>query len=433
MLKPNKIILALIVCALPALAHSDGADPGLSGAPNDSNCTACHGGRPNSGSGSVKVTFANGSTYTPGRTQRITVTITDPAARRWGFEVSPRLASDPGSKGAGTMASVDGNTQVLPPRGGLQWITHTLNGTRPGTTGSITFQFDWTAPDAAAGDINFYAAANAANGNNLNTGDLIYTSQATLTAASVNPSNKPAITQNGVVNGASFQPGITPGSWISILGSNLATNTRIWDSQKEIVDGKLPTSLDGTSVTVNGKDAVVYFISPTQINVQAPADDSTGNVSVVVKSPGGQSDPMTAVMQQFSPAFFLFDPQNRKYLAVVATDGSFIGPNALFGSAVNTRPAKPGELILLFGTGFGSTSPAIPTGQVFNGAAKLANPITITIGGSPADVAFAGMSAAGLYQFNVTVPANLAAGDHPVVASIGGVQSQSNAFIAVQP
>lgn len=405
----------------------------MSGAPNDSNCTACHGGRPNSGQGSVKVTFANGTTYTPGQTQRITVTITDPAARRWGFEVSPRLASDPGSKGAGTMASVDGNTQLLPPRSGIQWITHTLNGTRPGTTGSITFQFDWTAPDAAAGDVNFYAAANAANGNNLDTGDLIYTSQATLTAASVTPSNKPAITQNGVVNGASFQPGITPGSWISILGSNLATNTRIWDSQKEIVDGKLPASLDGTSVTVNGKDAAVYFISPTQINVQAPADDNTGNVSVVVKSAAGQSDPMTVVMQQFSPAFFLFDPQNRKYLAVVATDGSFIGPNALFGSAVNTRPAKPGELVLLFGTGFGATSPAVPTGQVFNGAAKLANPITITIGGSPADIAFAGMSAAGLYQFNVTVPANLSAGDQPVVASIGGVQSQSTAFIAVQP
>jgi uncharacterized protein (TIGR03437 family) len=153
----------------------------------------------------------------------------------------------------------------------------------------------------------------------------------------------------------------------------------------------------------------------------------------VVKSPAGQSDPMTAVMQQFSPAFFLFDPQNRKYLAVVATDGTFIGPNALFGSAVSTRPAKPGELILLFGTGFGATSPAVPTGQVFNGAAKLANPITITIGGSAADIAFAGMSAAGLYQFNVTVPANLGAGDQAVVATIGGVQSPGNAFIAVQP
>ena len=44
MLKLNKLILALIVCVLPALAHPDGADPGLSGAPNDSNCTACHGG-----------------------------------------------------------------------------------------------------------------------------------------------------------------------------------------------------------------------------------------------------------------------------------------------------------------------------------------------------------------------------------------------------
>lgn len=434
LIKPKRnleIFAALIFTAAPVLAHQTGADPGFSGAPRDSNCTACHGGKPNTGAGKVALSFAGGTTYIPGQKQRVTVSISDPAARRWGFEVSPRLVSDASNKSIGTMASMDTNTQVLPSAGSLQWITHTLAGTRLGTTGSITFEFDWTAPDSNVGDIDFYAAANSANGNSQPTGDLIYTVNARLTAAAAT-GNKPSIAQNGVVNGASFKPGITPESWISIIGTNLAANTRIWDSQREIQNGVLPNSLDGTSVTVNGKAATVYFISPTQLNVQAPADDSLGNVNVVVSNSAGSSDPITAVEQAFSPAFFLFDPQNRKYLAAVASDGMNLGPPGLFGSSVTTRPAKPGDVILLFGTGFGATTPAVPTGQVFNGAAKLANPVTITIGGAQADIAFAGLSAAGLYQFNVTVPATLGDGDQAVVASIGGVQSQDNAFISVQ-
>jgi uncharacterized protein (TIGR03437 family) len=427
------LIPALLFAAIPLMAHSQGADPGFSGAPGDDTCTACHGGRPNTGSGRVTLTFANGNTYTPGQTQRVTVSISDPAARRWGFEVSPRLASDASNKSTGKLVSVDGNTQVLPPGGALQWITHTGSGTRLGTTGSITFQFDWTAPDSDVGSVDFYAAANAANGNGRNdTGDLIYTTKATLTASAAPVSNKPSISQNGVVNGASFKPGITQGSWISILGTNLATNTRIWDSAKEIVNGKLPASLDGTSVTINGKPAPVYFISPTQLNVQAPSDDNLGNINLVVTTSAGQSDPITAVLQQFTPAFFLFDPQNRKYLAAVASDGASLGPAGLFGAAVTTRPAKPGEVILLFGTGFGATTPSVPTGEVFNGAAQLTNPVTLTIGGVQAEVLFAGLSAAGLYQFNVTVPATVANGDQAVVASIGGVQTQDGAFLAIQ-
>src|SRR6185295_12133262 len=172
-----------------------------------------------------------------------------------------------------------------------------------------------------------------------------------------------------------------------------------------------------------------YFISPGQLNVQAPADDSLGNVNVVVTTAAGQSDSFTAVLQQFTPAFFLFDPQNRKYPAAVFADGSSVGPAVLFGTALTTRPAKPGETILLFGTGFGTTTPTVATGEIFNGAAPLANPVTIMIGGTQANVAFAGLSAAGLYQFNVTVPASLPDGDQALVASIGGVRSQDNVFL----
>src|SRR3989442_4223779 len=85
------------------------------------------------------------------------------------------------------------------------------------------------------------------------------------------------VSVTGVVNGASFQPGIAAGSWVTIQGANLANTNpgRTWRSD-EIVNGNLPTALDGVSVTINNKPAYVYYISPTQINVQAPSDDSVG-------------------------------------------------------------------------------------------------------------------------------------------------------------
>lgn len=426
-------VYLLLACSAAAVwARSPGAPAGVSGAPGDGLCTNCHAGSANSGQGRVALSFANGSTYAPGQTQRVTVTITDSAGQRWGFEVSPRLASDAANSGAGSLAVSNSNAQVLPVNGTKQWVTHTSAGTRPGTSGPATFEFDWTAPATDVGPVEFYAAANAANNSNSNSGDSIYTTKIILTPAAAN-TTKPAISDAGVVNGASFQAGIAAGSWISIVGTNLATNTRIWDDKKDFSGDRLPTALDGTSVKVNGKDAAVYFISPTQINVQAPDDSSTGNVNVVVTTPAGDSPPMVAALQQFAPAFFPFEPQSRKYAAAVgSSDGVFLGPNGLFGSTVTTRPAKPGEIILLFGTGFGPTNPAVPAGQVFSGAAPLTNAVSLTIGGVTADVAFAGLSGAGLYQFNVTVPATVANGDQALAATIGGIKTQDNLFLSVQ-
>ena len=89
----------------------------------------------------------------------------------------------------------------------------------------------------------------------------------------------PTITS--VVNGASFLPGIESGSWVTIKGTNLSNTNpgRIWTSS-EIVNGNLPTSLDNTSVSIDGNPAFVYYISPTQLNVQAPNDSTTGTVKV---------------------------------------------------------------------------------------------------------------------------------------------------------
>lgn len=422
-----------VVAALPLslYAHNDGADPRLTGAPGESTCLSCHSGTAlNGGGGSLRLSAAS-TTYTPGVKQRIQVQISDSAQRRWGFEATARLDSARTTR-AGDIASVDSNTRVMT-NAGLQFITHTLAGTRNGTTGGVTFEFDWTPPATDVGPVIFYAAGNAANGNNADSGDRIYTTTLTLSPAAA--AAKPAISSDrGVVSGASFQAGIAPRSWVTIIGTNLSTASRAWASS-DFVNGALPSSLEGVSVTINGKSAYVQYVSPTQINVVAPADIGTGPVEVKVTSNGQTSDAAIASVQTFAPAFFAFDG---KYLAATHADNTLLGKQGLFPSAPNaTTPARPGEVIVLYGTGFGATDPVITPGQFTDRVAPIAGRVNITIGGIAATVSFAGLVPpfAELYQFNVQVPSTVPAGDQPVVAEIGGVSSLSGAsccFITVQ-
>jgi len=105
----------------------------------------------------------------------------------------------------------------------------------------------------------------------------------------------------------------------------------------------------------------------------------------------------------------------------------------MFGDGVTSRPAKPGDTIVLFGTGFGPTNPAVPADQLFQGAAPLADPslLSVQIGGVTAAMQFAGLVGPGLYQINVVVP-DVPDGDQAVSASIGGSATQSNACIVTQ-
>ena len=430
---------AVVTSVIPVLlyAYSSGPDPGHAGVPGESTCVACHTGTLNSGPGSVKVDFPGGLTYTAGVKQRLVVTVADPDQRRWGFQLTARREADPKSQ-AGTFTPADGNSQVVCAAANLdqvacsataplQYIEHTSAGTRNGTRTSASFEFDWNPPASSAGNIVVYVAGNAANGSNTNAGDRIYTKTYTLTEAT--GGLKPAISSGEVTNGATFQAGLVQGSWVTIKGTNFGTNTRIWRGD-EIVNGKLPTELDGVSVTINGKPAAVYFISPTQINVQAPSDDNLGNVPVEVTVSGVKSDTAQALLQKYAPGFFLWVG---KY--AVATDPNYawrVAPGTFAGVA--TTAAKPGEVIIIWGTGFGPTNPAIPAGQAVDRAANLADTPTITIGGIEATYLGGALSqgAAGLYQIAVKVPDALGDGDWPVVATIGGVSSPSTALLTVK-
>ncbi len=231
----------------------------------------------------------------------------------------------------------------------------------------------------------------------------------------------------GVLNAASFQPGFAAATWVSIFGTNLSQSTYTWQTS-DFVNGLLPTSLEGVSATINGVAAYIEYISPTQLNVLAPDDATAGAVQVQVTEAQQTSNNFSAPKAQFAPAFFTI--AGGAYVAAQHADYSLVGAANLL-PGVTTTPAKPGETILLYGTGFGPTNPPLSTAQLVTAAEPLANSVQISIGGLAATASFAGLVSPGLYQFNVTVP-NLPNGDAAVLATIGGVATETGLSVTVQ-
>jgi uncharacterized protein (TIGR03437 family) len=196
------------------------------------------------------------------------------------------------------------------------------------------------------------------------------------------------------------------------------------------VNGKLPTSLDGVSVKINNKDAAVYFISPTQLNVQAPSDSALGDVPVTVTTSDGTSGAATAQLQAFAPAFFLWQ---EKFAVATRPDFTWVGPPDLF-PGVTTTPAKPGEVVILWGTGFGATTPEVLSGTTVDGVHTLTTNPTVRVGGAGVEFLGAALSpgSAGLYQVAVRVPDSAPDGDLPVAVEFGSIRSPDNVFITVR-
>jgi uncharacterized protein (TIGR03437 family) len=238
-------------------------------------------------------------------------------------------------------------------------------------------------------------------------------------------SNTPVITS--VVNGASLQSGVPANSWVTIFGNNLATTTDNWSNF--IVNGNLPTAVDGVSVSMGGQPTYVYFISPGQLNVLAP-NVTAGPISVTVTTPSGTSAPFTVTASPYGPAFFTW-PGNQ----AVATrqDFSFAVKAGTFAGAT-TAPAKPGDVLILWSTGLGPTTPAPPRGVAVPSDTTYSTPApTVTINNVPAIVFGAALApaAVGLYQIAIQVPNTLADGDWPIQVSIGGTQSPSGVVLSV--
>jgi len=220
---------------------------------------------------------------------------------------------------------------------------------------------------------------------------------------------------------------ISRNGWIEIKGVGLSTSTADWSSAPEFGQNRMPTSLGGVSVKINGKPAYVYFVSPNQVNVLAGLENTTGAVNVEVTNGAQTSEPFPVLRNSTSASFFYFGAT--AYIAALHTDYSLLGPASMSVPGVPFTPARSGETIILYGSGFGATV----GGTLIEGASTQSGTLpsapSVTIGGRPATVAFAGLVAPGLYQFNVVVPA-LTPGEAAVIARLG--TSITNGLIPIQ-
>jgi uncharacterized protein (TIGR03437 family) len=235
------------------------------------------------------------------------------------------------------------------------------------------------------------------------------------------------------VNMAGGFPGITQNGWIEIKGTNLTPENvgpggMTWSDAREFAVGVMPAYLAGISVTVNGKPAFVYYVSPTQLNVLSPIDSTIGTARIVVTSGGLSSLPFNADMRVAAPSFPLFGV---KYLVATHADNTLVGPASLSAPGYPITPARPSETIVLYGFGFG-----LPTTTLVNGASSQSGRLlelpVIQFGGIGATVVFAGVISPGLYQFNVVVPGTAEDGDSSVSASYKGAAAPSGGLIAIK-
>lgn len=440
----TKLFFSLL-CALPFVLYAFSTGPPVqrTGAAVDGglDCSVCHSnlGPANSDPrGSVTISAGN---YSPGVPQVITVAVAHPLQQRWGFQLIARLASDE-TKQAGTFTT-DSIVRVrclsgdAPCNGGVEFAEHS-NAPRTAVGAGFSFQVTWTPPATAVGDIHFYAAGNAANGDGNLTGDHIYTTFKSISSNGGCALNlAPSI--SAVTNGASFQPTIGPGAMISLFGSHFEDAGKSFGvAGSDIVNNTFPRKLGCLAVEVNGNRMPVAFASDGQINAQAPFDLPAGPAQVrVVLNPDTPnqiaSDAFSATALPQAPGFFQFGAG--AIAATVPNSSTPVAdPNVIPGSVA----AQPGAIVTLWMTGLGQTSPAVSEGSIAAGAAQTVVPVSLTIGGfavPDSDILYAGVSPGsitGLYQVNVRLPAALPDGRASVVLQSGGATTPAGLSIPVQ-
>jgi uncharacterized protein (TIGR03437 family) len=223
----------------------------------------------------------------------------------------------------------------------------------------------------------------------------------------------PAVNTGGVISLSAFgaNPSIAPGSWIEIYGSNLAADSRSWTAADFSNNGTTaPTTLDRTSVTINGQSAFIDYISSGQVDALVPANTGTGPLPLTVSTAAGTSAATTVNVNTVQPGLWApaqFIVGGKQYVGATHLDGTFVAPPGVLPSGYTSSYAKPGEIITFWGIGFGVVGPGVSPGQVAPAYTTLTLPIQFTFGGiGAAAPAYDGLApgSVGLYQFNVVVP-----------------------------
>jgi uncharacterized protein (TIGR03437 family) len=284
----------------------------------------------------------------------------------------------------------------------LNWLTvFPTTGTAPSTV-QVTANSSKLAAGQYTGSVRIDANANS-NANNSP-----QTLNVTLAVGT------PLVPSGGVVNGASFaaNTAVGPGGIASVFGSNLASSITAASTLP------LPTSLGGVQVLLNGTvKAPLFYVSPTQINLQVPVEATGTSATLLVNNGGLQGNTVTVPLASEAPGIFTTASSGSGQAAVLNAD-----------SSVNSgsNPAPTGTQVSFFATGLGVTVPAFTTGQVGATQEPLNRTVqqpVVTIGGVPATVQYSGLapSFVGLYQVNVVIPLGLASNpSSPVQITING-------------
>ena len=229
-----------------------------------------------------------------------------------------------------------------------------------------------------------------------------------------------------VINAASGATGpIAPGEIISLFGTNLGPVTAAQLTLN--AQGNVTTTLGNVQVLFDNIPAPLTYVSATQINVVVPYEVfGRPTTSVVVNFNGLPAAALPLNVAATAPGLFVYPG---------GTQAAVLNQNNTYNAAA--APAAKGSTIVMYATGEGQTSPLGVTGSVTGATLKRPTaPVTVTIGGQPATVAYAGSApgfVSGLLQLNVVVPAGTASGAAvPVVLTIGGVSTQQNATVAIQ-
>jgi uncharacterized protein (TIGR03437 family) len=232
---------------------------------------------------------------------------------------------------------------------------------------------------------------------------------------------KPAVA--GIAAAGSTITTAAPGCLMSIFGTGLSPLTSDLNGFSGLT--ALTAAIDGVTVTVGGVKAPFYFASPGQLNVQVPFEVAAGPQPVVVTTAAGASTAFTLTVATAAPSIFVLD----------ANGTGAVVKNSDFSLITAANKAKAGDVIVIYSTGLGQTTPAAQTGVLVKPPSSGFNntgTVTVTVGGQNAAVIYslASPGFAGLYQTAVTIPSGVT-GSVPVVLSSGTTKSNS-VNIAVQ-
>ncbi|MEN9334525.1 MAG: hypothetical protein RLY35_1705 [Bacteroidota bacterium] len=194
----NRIIQVLLLSSVAVIfifgVNSDNGKAGATGSPGEVNCTNCHSGTVNSGSGSITISCPDlvNWEYTPGQMYTCTLTVAEGTKPLFGFGFEALLSS---GANAGTLTQGTGSTIKTANISGnvRRNVVHQLNS--GASAGSHAWTFTWTAPATNVGNVTFYCGAVAANANGSDTGDKVYTISQVVTPAAAT-----AITENASQN-----------------------------------------------------------------------------------------------------------------------------------------------------------------------------------------------------------------------------------------